>query len=258
MAHQLLRGRSRSVRSGSIDLAFTVASAEGGYRFDVRTEGLWMRARGIHHHDPAAVAACYVINQVSRLAAACSILDHVELEHHANAQMGMPAELTDAGIRVQWASVHLHVRPEDLLDAQARAHRISGARAAHEQQQLRITQYTDFRDLLRDDPTIALAQLLLENPAAVTKETQNVISEIASQVATFAPGAEWVQTSRLLESFFEGLASDAKQFVIDRLCTVLMEFGAKESAERLQSVHQVTERASGGEATTRTGNDATG
>ena len=242
----MFRRRSPPTRSGSVDLAFTAASAEGGYRFNVHATGQWRMTNALFHQNPAAAAACHVIERVTELAAVCSILSLAELEYRANALLGQPADLVDVGVRVQWATVHVHARPEDLLDAQRRERLRAKARADQEEQQLRIAQYANFRDLLREDPTIALAQLLLENPAAFTPQTVDTIGEIARQVASHAPGAAWVETARLLEKSFGRLPADAQQFIVDRLCTVLMEFGANDPAERLRTVHRVAEAGDGG------------
>lgn len=232
----MFRRRSPPTRSGSIDLVFTAASADGGYRFDVRAHGQW-EADDSRHHDPAAAAACHVIDEVVLLSADCPILAHAELEYRANARLGQPANLAGTGVLVQWATVHVHARPEDLQDARDHERIRAAARAAREEQQLRVAQYVRFRDLLREDPTIALAQLLLETPAAVSAETVTAMDEIAKQVAAKAPGAAWVETARLLEKSFGALPTDAKQFIVDRLCRALMEFGATEPAERLRTVH---------------------
>ncbi|MEU8719557.1 hypothetical protein [Streptomyces antimycoticus] len=237
----MFRRRTPPARSGPVDLAFTAASAEGGYRFDVHATGQWLETGAPFHQNPAAAAACHVLDRVTELAAVCSVLSHAELEYRANALLGQPADLASASVRVQWVAVHVHARPEDLIDAQTHERLRAKARAAQEEQQLRVAQYVGFRDLLREDPTIALAQLLLENPAAFTPQTVNTMGEIARQVASHAPGAAWVETARLLEKSFGGLPADAQQFIVDRLCTVLMEFGAKAPAERLRTVHRVTE-----------------
>ncbi|MFC9238444.1 hypothetical protein ACFTZK_18585 [Streptomyces decoyicus] len=92
---------------------------------------------------------------------------------------------------------------------------------------------------MREDPTLALAQLLLETRLYRSREA-DLLSEIAGYVASFTPGAQWVQTARLLEAAFGGLKPDAKQFIVDRVCMVLMEFGAKESAEHLRAVPRFT------------------
>ncbi|MFC4508523.1 MULTISPECIES: hypothetical protein [Streptomyces] len=240
--------RSPPTRSGSIDLAFTAASADDGYHFDVHANGQW-EADDAQHHDPSA-AACHVIDAVVVLAADCPILAGTELEFRANARLGRPANLADPGVRVQWPTVHVHARPEDLQDARARARIRAAESAAREEQRLRVTQYVQFRDLLREDPTSALAQLLLETPATVSTETVTAMDEIARQVAATAPGAARVETARLPEKSFSDLPTDAEQFIIDRLCTVLMEFGAKEPAERLRTVHSDTRAKAGWEART--------
>jgi len=107
--------------------------------------------------------------------------------------------------------------------------------------QLRIAQAVTFRDLLREDPTLALAHLLLESPETVTGQAAiSTISAIGEQVAAYAPGAAWVKTAQLLEKSFGELPPDAKQFIIDRICSGLMEFkGAEDAASRIRQVHGI-------------------
>ncbi len=235
----MLRRRSAAARRGPIDLAFTVTSSEGGYRLEVRTEGLWTRRWRTRHHDPAAAAASHVIDQVTQLAKDTSVLAHAELQYRANRRLGLPVDLPCTGVRVRWASVRIHARPEDLLDAQAHERAAAAARSRREEQQHRLNQYADFRDLLREDPTLALAQLLLENPASVASGVSGLLNEIAGYVAASSPGAKWVQTARLLEGALGELKPDAKQFIVDRFCTALLEFGVKETADHLRAVHRV-------------------
>ena len=237
----MLRIRPFPTRRGPIALSFTVASAEGGYRFDVRTEGVWTRAWRTRQHNPGAAAASHVMDEVTQLAKTTSILAAAELQSRANTRLGLPADLCDTGVRMQWATIHVHARPEDVLDAQSRERAAASARLRREEQQHRINQYADFRDLLREDPTLALAQLLLEDPTSIASTGADLLSQISGYVATFAPGAQWVQTARLLEAAFGELKPDAKQFIVDRFCMALMEFGAKESAEHLRAVHRFTE-----------------
>ncbi|MEV7716092.1 hypothetical protein [Streptomyces sp. NPDC088184] len=178
---------------------------------------------------------------VTQLAKTTSILAAAELEYRANARLGLPDDLCNTGVRMQWATIHVHARPEDTLDAQSRERMAASARLRREEQQHRINQYADFRDLLREDPTLALAQLLLEDPTSIASMGTDLLSQIAGYIATFSPGAQWVQTARLLESAFGELKPDAKQFIVDRFCLALMEFGANAPAEHLRAVHRFTE-----------------
>ncbi|GGX48858.1 hypothetical protein GCM10010353_73180 [Streptomyces chryseus] len=179
-----------------------------------------------------------MIDEVTRLAATCPILAPTELEHRANAYLGQTADLPDTRVRVNWAAVHVHVAPEDLHAAQARMRLRARARADWEINQLRVAQLVAYRDQLREDPTLVLAQLLLESPEAVSEQTVDIIPLVAEKVAAFAPGAAWVKTAHLLDESFGKLAPDAKQFVIDRLCTALTEFGGEVAAQRLKEAHR--------------------
>jgi len=228
-------------RRGPVEAPFTVESADEGYRFDVRTEGEWHRTG--RHRDPAAAAARHVIDEVARLASTCSILAPAELEYRANACLGRPVDLPEAGVRLMWAAVHVHVAPDDLHDARAHLRARARARAAHQEQQLRIAQAVAYRDLLREDPTLALAQMLLENPTAVNGQTATLVEQLSQCVATYAPGAAWVETAQVLQESFGNLAPDAKQFVVDRFCTALTEFGQKRAAQRIRQAHGFTETA---------------
>ncbi|WP_148666212.1 hypothetical protein [Streptomyces malaysiensis] len=182
-----------------------------------------------------------MIDEVTKLAAACPVLSPMDLQHRANARLGRSLHVPEGGIRVHWATVHVHVPPEDLHAAQNHMRLRARARADWELKQLRVTQAAAYRDQLREDPTLALAQMLLESPEALTTEqVVTIIPKVAEQVSAYAPGAAWVQTAHLLGEWYGGLASDAKQFVIDRLCTVATEFGGERIAQRLKDAHGVT------------------
>ncbi|MER6389744.1 hypothetical protein ABT236_14850 [Streptomyces sp. NPDC001523] len=178
-----------------------------------------------------------MIGEFTRLAADCPILDYAELQHRANARFGREAVLPDEGVRLRWATVRVHVGPEDLHAAHAQMRLRARARTDSEIKQLRVAQAVAYRDQLRTDPTLLLAQLLLESPETVNAETIKIVPIVAGQVASFAPGATWVQTAHLLEEWYGKLKPDAKQFVIGRLCTALTEFEGEAAAQRLREIH---------------------
>jgi hypothetical protein len=99
-----------------------------------------------------------------------------------------------------------------------------------------------FRDCLREDPTIALAQMLLETPAALTQETLSMLDAVGSRVAAYAPGREVVEVVQLLRDFTANLEPGAKKFMVDRLCAVLIEFGGRGTAEEIRSRIQSPDR----------------
>ncbi|MFC5147133.1 hypothetical protein [Streptomyces aureoversilis] len=176
-----------------------------------------------------------MIEQVEALARPLSVLEHHRLQHQANAVLGQAVSLAH-GFWVRWASVYVHVLPQDLgalLDAQRRQ---LAAKLADETERLRIERIISFRNSLREDPTLALAQMLLESPAAVTPSTFDTMESIASRVAAYAPGAKAVAVAQLLRDFTAELKPDAKQFIADRLCTVLVEFGGTAEAEELRAI----------------------
>ncbi|MET9834785.1 hypothetical protein ABZ078_37150 [Streptomyces sp. NPDC006385] len=100
-----------------------------------------------------------------------------------------------------------------------------------------MAQAETYRDQLREDPNLLLAQLLLHSPQAVTQQTLAIIPEIAKSIAAYAPGAAWMQTALLLDKWFADLPADAKTFIIDRLCTTVTEFGGETVAQRLRDAH---------------------
>jgi len=221
---------------GTFETAFPAASADG-FTFRIRVEGRWRR-RLRRQQDPASAAASYATDEVIRLAAACSILAAAALESKANAHLGRPAKLARLGVRMQWARVHVGATLEDQHEAETRMRIRARARSDRDDTRLRIAQAVELRDLLREDPTLVLAHLLLESPATAT-EAVGAIEKIGEQVAAYAPGASWVKTARLLEKFFEGLPLDAKKLIIDRFCLILTEFGAEDAAQAIMSTHEV-------------------
>ncbi len=98
---------------------------------------------------------------------------------------------------------------------------------------LRIARIISFRNGLREDPTLALAQMLLETPANVSPETLNTMETIATRIAANAPGAEAVAITQVVRDFIADLKPDAKQFIAERLCTVLVEFGGTLQAKQI-------------------------
>ncbi|WP_406382090.1 hypothetical protein [Streptomyces sp. NBC_01618] len=218
---------------------FTAASADEVFRFAVQVEGQWRRRGRRFHHAPEAVAAAHVIDEFTKMAAACSIVTAVELQHRANVRFGRRVDLPGDRVRVDWATAQVYVSPEDLHVAQSRIRLRARARTDWELKQLRVVQTVAYRDQLREDPTLILAQLLLDSPAAVSDQTLAMIPKIAAHVGAHAPGAAWVQTAHLLNEWYGGLAPDAKQFIIDRLCTVAREFGGERVAQRLKDAHRI-------------------
>ncbi|MEU3620408.1 hypothetical protein ABZ725_50335 [Streptomyces sp. NPDC006872] len=215
---------------------FTAPSADQGLCFAISAQGQWRDAG--RHHDPGAVAALHIIDEVTPLAAASPLLAPVILQHRVNALLGHPRRLAGTGIRLNWTTVHVHVDPEDTRTAHTRTRLEARRRAEWEAKQLRMAQAVAYRDQLREDPTLVLAQMLLDAPQTVTDQTISLIPRIAEQVAAHAPGATWVQTARLLDAWFRDMAPDAKRFIIDRLCTVAAEFGGEYLAEQVEKAHR--------------------
>ncbi|MER5991535.1 hypothetical protein [Streptomyces viridosporus] len=222
-------------RRGTLTATFTAASTDDDFRFDVHAEGKWHTTR--RHHNPAAAATCHVIEETKRLAAECSILAAPELQYRANALLGRPTLLPESTVRLDWARVHVHVDPEDQHAAHTRLRLRARAQTQWELRQMTITQAETYRDQLREDPNLLLAQLILHSPQAITQQTLELIPQIAQSVAAYAPGASWVQTALLLDKWFADLPTDAKRFIIDRLCTTVTEFGGEAVAQRLRSAH---------------------
>ncbi|MEU5038706.1 hypothetical protein [Streptomyces rubiginosohelvolus] len=184
------------------------------------------------------VAAAHVADVFAKMAATCPIVTAKDLQLRANARLGRRMDLPGDRVRVNWATVHVSASPEDVHMAQDRVRLRAQARADRDLRQLRFVQTLAFRDQLREDPTLILAQLLLDSPTAVTQQTLEMIPKIAAHVSSYAPGAAWVQTAHLLNEWYGGLAPDAKQFVVDRLCTVAGEFGGERIAQQLRDAHQ--------------------
>ncbi|CAM3748583.1 hypothetical protein [Nocardiopsis rhodophaea] len=181
-----------------------------------------------------------MIEEVTRLAADFSILAGEALKHRANAHLGQAVELPVFGVRVDWASIQVDVAPEDVHEAEARMRLSARAKAELEDRKLRIAQAVTFRDLLRDDPSLALGHLLLYAPDKFPDQAGALVDVIAERVAAHAPGAAWVKTAQLLEEFFGKLPSDEKKFIIDRICRTLTGFGAKDAARQISQAHQPT------------------
>ena len=199
----MLRGWLRGV----FEVNFPAAS-EDGFSFEISASGRWRRT-SLRQHDPVSAAASYVIDEVSRLALTCSVLAAPTLTYRANSLLGRAVKIADFGVRMQWAHVHIEVNPEVQRRADIRLSLQARAKSDWEDRQRRIAQAVTFRDLLREDPTLAFAHLMLESSGTLTaQEAISAIKEVGEQVAAYAPGAAWVKTAQLLEKSFGDLPPD--------------------------------------------------
>jgi len=222
-------------RSGRINGTFTARSADAGYLFGVDVEGLWEERAKHPHHDPEAVAAAYVIEEVGRLACSLSLFEGAQLQDRSNRLLGKPVTLPHHTLRVIWATVHVRAEASDISDLVEMQRRRASAKRADDEMRIRIERITAFRDSLRDDPTLALAQMLLETPGAVSPETLDTMQSVAMYMASSAPGAE-VAIAQLLKAFVEDMKPDAKQYIVERLCEVLVEFGGGDAANQISAL----------------------
>ena len=221
----------------TFEVEFPAESADG-YLFKARVDGRWRR-RGLRQHDPESVAASYVIDKVRSLAISHSVLAATSLERQASARLGRGANVEGLGTRVVWARVCIDVDPEIQSEAYTLMRLRAREKADLEDRKLRIAQAVALRDLLREDPTLALAHLLLETPEKIdTQALKGTMKAIGEQVAAHAPGGTWVKTAQLLERSFGGLPTDEKQAIIDRICKTLTEFGVKEAAEHIEESYK--------------------
>jgi hypothetical protein len=227
----------RQKRSGRIGTTFTAESAESGYLFPIDLESLWQQGARSSQHNPESAVTAHVIRHVECLAKEHSLLQYKRLEHRANSLLGRPEGLADH-IQVITAVIHVNPEPGDITDIIAARRRHEAAKHANENMRSRIELFAMFRDHLRQDPTIALAQMLLETPSKVDSATLQTMESVASRVAAYSPGAETVAIAQLLRDFTENMDPDKKKYIMDRLCTVLIEFGARGPAERIQRLYQ--------------------
>lgn len=103
-----------------------------------------------------------MIEQIELLAKPLALLHYDRLQHQANAILGRPIRIHQYDLRLLWASLSVHAKPDDiesLLDAQRKRF---AARQADQETRIRIERIATFRDALREDPTLALAQMLLD------------------------------------------------------------------------------------------------
>lgn len=222
---------------GTFDEDFPAESGDG-FSFHVNVTGAWWRY-DLRQRNPEAAAASYVIDKIRSMAANCSVLTAVALERKVNACLGRGASVMGLGTRVRWARAHIDVDPETQHEAYTRMRFRARAKAELEDRRLRIAQAVELRDLLRKDPTLALAHLLLAAPEKIESlASGGIIKTIGEQVAAYAPGATWVKTAQMLEKSFGEMPDDAKQAIVDRIYMVLSEFGKKREAEHLQEAYK--------------------
>lgn len=225
----------RLQRSGPLRETFTAHSADDGYYFQLEVEGRWEERARTPHRNPESVAATHVIELVRSLACSIPLLERERLQHQANSVLGQPVNVPDHSLRLLWAQVRVYANPDDvddLLDAQRHRHAL---RRAAEAKRVKIEHIAAFRDSLREDPTLALAQMLLETPTAITHETIENLELVTQRVAANSPRVKTIVIAQLLRDFVAGLKPDAKQLIVDRLCTALVEFGGHEQAEKIRA-----------------------
>jgi hypothetical protein len=224
-------------RSGRINTTFTAESSDLSYLFSIDLESLWEQRASSRQRNPESMVIDHVMKHVERLATEHSLLQYKRLEHRANCLLGRPAGLADR-IQVITAVIHVDPDPRDITEILTALRRHEAAKRANDVMRARIELFAMFRDHLRNDPTIALAQMLLETPSKVDSETLQTMESVASRIAAYAPGSETVAIAQSLKEFMENLDPDKKKYIIDRLYTVLIEFGARGPAERIQRLLQ--------------------
>jgi hypothetical protein len=214
------------------------AASEDGFSFQINVAGAWWRC-GLRQRNPESAAESYVVDKVSSMAAKCPVLAAVALERRVNARLGRGSGVTGLGVRVRWARAHVDVDPETQHEAHARTRLRAREAAELEDRRLHIAQAVELRDLLRKDPTLALAHLLLAAPDKFENlANDGVIKTVGEQVAAYAPGGTWVKTAQMLEGSFGEMPDDTKQAIVDRICAVLLEFGKKREAGELQEAYR--------------------
>jgi len=224
----------RRHRSGRFIDTLAVESSDHGYLFSIDIDGTWGQEPRSKQANPTSVALSHVIEHLERLAETHGLLQYKLLEHRANCLLGQPTDLADH-VHLVRASVHVTAGSQDLADIAAIERRRSEAARADEAIRSRVQRLMVFRDCLREDPTIALAQMLLETPAALTPATLSLLDEVGSRVAAYAPGRETVEVVRLLRDFTANLQPGEKKFIVERLFDVLIEFGGRPTAEKIRS-----------------------
>jgi hypothetical protein len=214
------------------------ATSEDGFSFHVNVTGAWWR-HDLRQRNPESAAESYVMDKVSSMAANCSVLEAVALERKVNACLGRGRGVAGLGARVRWARAHIDVDPETQHEAHTRMRLHAREKAELDNRRLHIAQAEELRDLLREDLTLALAHLLLVAPEKIESlASGGIIQTVGEQIAAYAPGATWVKTAQMLEKSFGEMPDDAKQAIVDRICTVLSEFGKKREAEHLQETYR--------------------
>jgi hypothetical protein len=179
-----------------------------------------------------------VIEKVCAIATNYSVLATTSLERKANAHLGKGANIEGLGTRLRWAQIIIDVDPEIQLRASNLMRKRSRLKTDREDKDLRIAQAVALRDLLREDPTLAFAHLLLEAPEKLDARTlSGTVKAVGEQISAYAPGETWVKTAQILEKSFGDLRPDARQAIIDRICKTLTEFGEREPADHIRETY---------------------
>jgi hypothetical protein len=225
-------------RSGSLRRTFPAPSNDQGYSFEVEVAGFWEERTKTAHQNPESVLTTDIIERVRPLAEAVSLLDAELLQHRANALLGQPVDLPEHHLRLLGVQVRVHAHAADVAAVRDALRRRHALQRADEATRLKMERVTMFRDSLREDPSLALALMLLENRTTLTSETLQALDHITERVAASSPHAEAVVIAGLLREFVAGLQPDAKKHIANRLCTTLTEYGGDRQAEKIRATLQ--------------------
>ncbi|MFE7558188.1 hypothetical protein [Kitasatospora sp. NPDC057500] len=210
-------------------------SAAECYRFHFEVTGRWSNSPdATRHHDPEAAASDHVLNVIRDIARDHSLPDVVSVEKRANARLGLPEAVPYASVTVGWASVRLWVTPDDLASALQSLRRTHEYNLQEEQHRRELDLSRSLRDALREDPSLALAHLVLRHPQDLSTESISQLGALVAEVSAYDPANSWVATARVLQNLIKDMPTDTKSHLINQLATLAAQFGHKGVADQLR------------------------
>ncbi|WP_354642942.1 hypothetical protein [Kitasatospora camelliae] len=210
-------------------------SAAECFRFHFEVTGRWSDSPGAtRHHDPEAAATDHVLNIIRDIARDHSLPDVVTVEKRVNARLGLPAAISDASVTVSWASARLWATPDDMASALHSLRSIHEHNLKEEQHRRELDLSRSLRDALREDPSLALAHLVLRHPQDLSTESISQLGMLVAEVSAYDPANSWVATARVLQDLIKDMPADTKAHLINQLATLASQFGHKEGANQLR------------------------
>ncbi|WP_406281477.1 hypothetical protein [Streptomyces sp. NBC_00209] len=225
-------------RAGTLKLTCPAPTITPGYYFELTLDGAWEELPApTPHRTPAAAATDHALTVVRNITANYLATDTAAPTARINTVLGRPSDVPGLPVRLCWATAHLIAQPD------ARQAALTQQRLAHEQEQRRteeqrrLSEARALRDTLMSDPSLALSYWFAAAPHTIDTDTLARLEDLFSTAAAYAPHGQWAPLARLLYTFADNLADDAKAHLIDTLATLTDRYGRPDITVAIRALH---------------------